>query len=608
MKAMSFISRGLFGPLWLLVWVIGIPVAATSAQERATAREQALEPPQVFIDPEESLYSTNRRMFQGIPGIERAANGRLWVSRFSGSTGEGASNNYGLLITSGDDGETWSDLKVVIDVPGSRVRICDPCLWIDPAGRMWFFWCQAYSPWVHCGVWAMVTEDPGSENPQWSEPRRLCEGVMLNKPTVLADGDWLFPVNVKKDLSEYEWEAGEEPPTNIVVMASSDQGATFSRRGAAPVSPEESRHTFSEPMIVELSNGDLWMPVRASYGLGETRSSDRGTTWSPIQPAPIRHTGSRFFVRKLDSGRLLLVKHGPLDQRTHRELLTAYLSDDDGATWSDGWMLDARNHLSYPDGVQAPGGEIYLVYDHGRYPGTFREILMAVFTEEDVLAGKVSETSRLKVLVNRAEEPGCDGGDESDTAKVKRESETVTIGEQEWMATNLNVSRFRNGDPIPHAQTRQEWETAGKEGRPAWCYYGNDEEHGEKYGKLYNWHAVADPRGLAPAGWRIPDNDDWIQLADRFGGLRQAGRSLKANAGWSGGNGTNESGFTGLPGGIRTHEGDFTHGGVYGFWWSETEFNDAYAYYRYLYCRSGKLFRYVNYFKSSGFSVRCLRE
>jgi uncharacterized protein (TIGR02145 family) len=554
-------------------------------------------------------------MFQGIPGVERAANGRLWVSRFSGSTGEGASSNYGMLITSDDEGASWSDLKVVIDVPDSRVRICDPCLWIDPRGRLWFFWCQAYSPWVHCGVWAMVADNPDQANPKWSKPRRLCEGVMLNKPTVLAGGDWLFPVNVKKDLSEYKWPAGEQPPTNIVVMATSDQGTTFTRRGAAPVAPEDRRHTFSEPMIVQLRSGELWMPVRASYGLGETRSPDQGETWSEIQPAAIKHTGSRFFVRTLHSGNLLLVKHGPIDQKTHRELLTAYLSTDDGATWSDGLMLDERYHLSYPDGTQAPDGTIRVVYDHGRYPGTQREILMAVFTEADVLAGKVSARTRLKVLVNRAVEPGCDQQDSGVESRNSIEArnadrpETVKIGDQQWMVANLNVSRFRNGDAIPEAKTAEQWARAGELRRPAWCYYENDPKHGKTYGKLYNWYAVTDPRGLAPAGWRIPSRDDWSELADRYGGIRQAGSALKSAAAWGAkGNGTNESGFTGLPGGIRNNVGDFVDGGVYGYWWSTSELNDSYADYRYLYCRSGKFFRYINYFKSSGFSVRCLRD
>jgi hypothetical protein len=223
-----FVHQGRIAPTCLLVWMTATLAAHTFAEDAAGTREQALQPPQVFINPDESQYSSSRRMFQGIPGVERASNGRLWVSRFSGSTGEGASSNYGMLITSDDEGASWSDLKVVIDVPDSRVRICDPCLWIDPGGRLWFFWCQAYSPWVHCGVWAMVADNPGQANPEWSKPRRLCEGVMLNKPTVLADGDWLFPVNVKKDLSEYEWPAGEQPPTNIVVMATSDQGPQLS--------------------------------------------------------------------------------------------------------------------------------------------------------------------------------------------------------------------------------------------------------------------------------------------------------------------------------------------------------------------------------------------
>ena len=142
------------------------------------------------------------------------------------------------------------------------------------------------------------------------------------------------------------------------------------------------------------------MLARIRYGMGQSTSHDGGRTWSPIEPAPIKHTESRFFIRKLQSGNLLLVKHGPIDERTHRELLTAYVSTDDGDTWSEGLMLDERYHLSYPDGTQASDGKIYVVYDHGRYPGTHREILMAVFTEADALAGKPSANTQLKVVVN----------------------------------------------------------------------------------------------------------------------------------------------------------------------------------------------------------------
>lgn len=596
-----------------LAWASVLFITAPSfSREPADLREQSLQRPEVFINPPESLYSSSCRMFQGIPGIERAPGGRLWVSRFSGATGEGASSNYALLITSGDDGRTWSDLKVVVDMPDSRVRMCDPCLWLDPLGRLWFFWCQAYSPWKHCGVWAMVTQTPDEADPVWSEPRRLCEGVMLNKPTVLSNGDWLFPVNVKKDLSEYTWNSQPEPPSNAVVMTTDDQGKTLTRRGTVSLPDPRYHHSLSEPMIVERTDGNLWMLARIQYGMGESTSHDGGRTWSPIQPASIKHTVSRFFIRTLQSGNLLLVKHGPIDQRTHRELLTAYISTDDGATWTDGLMLDRRYHLSYPDGTQAPDGKIYVVYDHGRYPGTPREILMAVFTEADILAGKPSAKARLQMLVNRAAEPGC-GTEAASDGEARTHGgealEAVKIGDHRWMVENLDVNHFRNGDPVPHAQTKEQWEESGRKRRPAWCYYENDPDNGKQYGRLYNWYAVTDPRGLAPAGWHIPGKDEWADLGDSHGGRRKAGSELKSTQGWgSRGNGTNESGFTGLAGGMRTDKGAFQYNGIYGYWWSQDELNDSYAYYRYLYCKSGKLFSYINCFKSSGFSVRCVRD
>jgi uncharacterized protein (TIGR02145 family) len=95
---------------------------------------------------------------------------------------------------------------------------------------------------------------------------------------------------------------------------------------------------------------------------------------------------------------------------------------------------------------------------------------------------------------------------------------TVHVGKQFWMQRTLNVSRYRNGDAIRHAKTAQEWVDAASKGEGAWCDYNNDPANGKKYGKLYNWYAVNDPRGLAPAGWRIPSNQDWKRLANFLGG------------------------------------------------------------------------------------------
>ena len=147
----------------------------------------------------------------------------------------------------------------------------------------------------------------------------------------------------------------------------------------------------------------------------------------------------------------------------------------------------------------------------------------------------------------------------------------VKIGDQVWMAENLNVDKFRNGDPILMAQTREEWLEASINGVPAWCYYNNDSLNQKKYGKLYNWHAVADPRGLAPSGWRIPNEEDWEILIESAGGELDANDKLRNSFGWDNHNGINEIGFAANAGGERT----FNTAEFYGLrhkgeWWTST--------------------------------------
>jgi uncharacterized protein (TIGR02145 family) len=191
-------------------------------------------------------------------------------------------------------------------------------------------------------------------------------------------------------------------------------------------------------------------------------------------------------------------------------------------------------------------------------------------------------------------------------------SDEVTIGKQVWMSGNLNVDKFRNGDPIPEAKTDEEWEKAGKNKQPAWCYYNNNPDNGDRCGKLYNWFAVSDPRGLAPEGWKIPSDEDWTRLTDFLGGESVAGKKMKSTEFWvnkdgESGNGTNESGFSGLPGGTRYSYGTFVSIGKYGSWWSSTEDGAFFAWFRFLGYYNGDVYRFrVN--KTSGFSVRCLRD
>ncbi len=193
------------------------------------------------------------------------------------------------------------------------------------------------------------------------------------------------------------------------------------------------------------------------------------------------------------------------------------------------------------------------------------------------------------------------------TKPVVRDTEATRIGTKSWALANLDVVTFRNGDTIPEAKTNEEWVAAGDAGKPAWCYYNNDRTTGKKFGKLYNWYAVNDPRGLAPKGWKIPGDSDWEALAAALGGPQIAGKKMKSTTGWAeGNNGSNESGFNGLPGGYRKENGIFANTGSVGIWWSTTEGKSLTALDFYL-ALNFNLNVSANP-RKRGESVRCLRE
>ena len=188
-----------------------------------------LTPPEVLTAPKPTETDETRH-FQGIPGIERASNGRLWAVWYGGGKQEGP-DNIVMLNTSADDGETWSDIKIVIDI-ARPIRCFDPVVWIDPDKRLWLFWAQAISHPVNAHTWAMVTENPEDENPTWGEPFLVAKGVMMNKPTILESGDWLLPI------SDWEGRRLNTPKTATAnVVVSKDYGKTFQPRGGALVQP-----------------------------------------------------------------------------------------------------------------------------------------------------------------------------------------------------------------------------------------------------------------------------------------------------------------------------------------------------------------------------------
>ena len=189
--------------------------------------------------------------------------------------------------------------------------------------------------------------------------------------------------------------------------------------------------------------------------------------------------------------------------------------------------------------------------------------------------------------------------------------DSVRIGNQEWQTKNLNVDRFRNGDMIQEARTSEEWVAAGENEEPVWSYFDNDAENGKIYGKLYNWFAVNDARGLAPDGWKIPSDEEWTTLADYLGGKNVAGGKMKSTdmTYWQSRNKlpTNESGFSALPGGYRISDGSFINFRFNAFFWSATENDNYMAWIRYVNNYNNNLFRY-NLNMAVGVSVRCLRD
>lgn len=352
------------------------------------SKDMSLRPAPVAVAGNDKYSS---RLWQGIPGIERARNGRLWVAFYSGGEDEGP-DNYVLLVTSEDDGRTWSDVRYVIDPPGS-VRAYDPCLWHDPSGRLWLFWAQSYTLFDgRCGVFAATCDNSGQGDLKWSAPRRIADGIMMNKPTVLSTGEWLLPIAVWACTRSRLNELPDESYSNV--YRSCDQGETFRKIGFADI---PNRH-FDEHMLVERRDGSLWMLVRAYYGIGESESWDGGKTWSKGKQSALGGPSSRFFIGRLQSGRLLLVNHYQFRGRSH---LTAMLSEDDGRSWIGHLLLDERPQVSYPDAVQAEDGRIFIVYDRQRK--TDKEILLAVCTEDDILRGDcVSRHAALRQIVNKA--------------------------------------------------------------------------------------------------------------------------------------------------------------------------------------------------------------
>ncbi|MBE6883306.1 MAG: bifunctional 4-hydroxy-2-oxoglutarate aldolase/2-dehydro-3-deoxy-phosphogluconate aldolase [Ruminococcaceae bacterium] len=353
-------------------------------------------PCDVLYRPQSLKYHEDIRMFQGCPTIAVTKGGRIYLGWYSGGTTEPHMSNYNLLVYSDDKGTTWSDPLLVIPSSYERcVHALDIQLFIDPKGRLHVQWVQnntepapkerpqaragqplcfvdgyMFNDFMH-SEWEIICEEPDAEEPVFSDPRYVYPGFLRCKPTFLANGDWLcFAYDQLTDRYGYS--------------ISTDGGESFTHCYGS----KKLATYFDEAMAYQREDGSVRMFARTGLGeLAESYSCDNGRSWSETVQSGIVSADTRFYVKKLSSGRVLLVRN---DNRKSRSHMTLCLSEDDGRTWKYRLCIDERNDISYPDADEL-NGRIYLTYDRERVGA--KEILFTSFTEEDIMEKRKIEMS-----------------------------------------------------------------------------------------------------------------------------------------------------------------------------------------------------------------------
>lgn len=327
---------------------------------------------------QDTVSRFTKRVWQGIPSIVADKNDVLYTVWYTGGPYEGR-GNYITLSISYDHGNTWLKNKLIISpTDGTDVRFYDPTIWKDNMGNIYVSWTKSHGFWDgKGGVWYSSIKNVDNTI-KFSPPRRLSDGVMMNKPVVSYNNqNTFFPIAL--------WTLSPTLPlASGVFIYKATNNNTFNIytdfKKFVTVPFTTSLRTYDEHMIVQLKNGSYMVLLRGADGTYIARSAD-AINWEPTKKFTLlgATTGSRFFFGRLKSGRLVVV----MNNSTDRSKMSLFLSNDEGTTWNTGFMIDQRLNTSYPDLTQDNSGRIYVTYDYDRYG--VGNIIVASFTEYDAL-------------------------------------------------------------------------------------------------------------------------------------------------------------------------------------------------------------------------------
>ncbi len=380
----------------------------------------------VIFDPDKK-YRLESRMWQGVPSVEKTGK-RIWMAYFSGGKYEPCHHNYGILAYSDDNGETVIDPYIAVAADESiRMRVMDLQLWCEPSGRLWCYWAQDIYPdetpesdydtdgkslftaFFHdIRAFGIYTDNPEDDTPTWSEPVYIGEGFIRNRPTALPGGKFFVPgYQVKNE--KY-----------VCYMLSDD----ISKGARNVIGPERiGSMGFDEPMATVQNDGSVRLLARTDTGyITEAYSFDGGESFGEMKSTDIENPCTRFFIGRLSNGMQILI-NTPSSKLGNRRSLVAYLSEDDGKTWTYSMVIDDRAGTSYPDAVEGEDGFIYMIHDvqrdnrqgvdkndprrsgaHVTHSSAAKEICLSRFTVADIMNGApVTDGTYLAKVVSKVD-------------------------------------------------------------------------------------------------------------------------------------------------------------------------------------------------------------